>query len=306
MRAVSTPNLWSPGQRALLRFLEREGLLGALPDPPAGEGTPHDDALFALIAESVPAPVVAEMLALRLRLPLLQAEDELDAAAATLLAGTVATRCWAIPIALQGEQLEVAVANPLDLETVKMIEFASGRRVRVRVATPETVRGQIARLYGQAEAAAPAEAPAAPAETVPASPAPEPLRPDPAPPAEPPAAAPEAPAPACEAAGAEVPGPRQECVLLLLGDAIERERLARTLRDRVPEWIVMTAADPAEAAVTAHLTLPDVAVVDVGTDPAALAGGTLARLPRLVVAGGADAGDLLVRARTLIDTARRG
>lgn len=305
MRAVSTSQIWSPGQRALLRFLEREGLLGALPDAPAGDGTPDDDALFALIAESVPAPVMAEMLALRLRLPLLQAEDELDAAAATLLAGPVATRCWAIPIGLQGEQLEVAVANPLDLETVKMIEFASGRRVRVRIATPETVRSLIARLYGQPEAPAPAETVAVPAEPVPAEPAPEPLPPE-SPPVEAPAVSSEAPAPAYEAAVAEALGPRRECVLLLVADAIERERLARTLRDRVPQWIVMTAADPAEAAVMAHLTGPDVAVVDVGTDPAALAGGSLAHLPRLVVAAGADAAGLVVRARTLIDTARRG
>jgi hypothetical protein len=278
---VSATHVWSPGQRALLRFLEREGLLAVLPDPPAGAESPTDDLLFAVIAETVSPTVLAEAIAARLRLPLLEAGDAIDPEAATLLAAAVAARCGAIPLGLRGDMLEVATANPLDLDLVKTVEFASGRRVRVRVATPETVRRVLERLYG--DAAVPPSGSATPSAPSAETPAPEPIVPV-----------------------GTVAAARPARILLWLADATARERLAYSLHDAAPDWLVVTAQDADEACALAALTGPDVLLVDAAAAAGVLATGALATLPSLDPNAWPDLGDLVTQTRFLIDTAQRG
>ncbi|HWP66327.1 MAG TPA: hypothetical protein VNO26_10485 [Candidatus Limnocylindria bacterium] len=158
---MSTTCTWSAGQRALLRFLEREGILATIPDAPVEEPAPSNDALFALIADAVPPTALAELMAVRLRLPLLEIDEVVDPGVAALLPAAVASRCGTAPVGLQGELLEVATANPLDLEALKTVEFASGRRARILVTTHAVVQQMLERLYGAPDAEAPAE-PAAP------------------------------------------------------------------------------------------------------------------------------------------------
>jgi hypothetical protein len=282
---VSSTYVWSPGQRALLRFLEREGLLQGLPEPPAGEAAPSDDLLFAAIADAVAPAVLAERIAAKLHLPLLEADEVVDPAAGALLAETVATRCGAIPVGLQGELLEVAIANPLDLDRVKTIEFATGRRVRIVVATPATVQRLLVHLYGGAE---------------------------PAPAEEPPGVA-DAPAAAAEVAvvpeGATLRAalaPRRQRVLLLVADPSDRDRVAGALHDAAPEWLVVTAQDVAEAHALVALTWPDVVLVDSEATAADLDAGAMAPVPRLVAGDCRDLPEIIARTRTVIDTAQRG
>jgi hypothetical protein len=281
---VSSTGVWSPGQRALLRFLEREGWLRALPEPPAGETAPSDDLLFATIAEVVAPAVLAERIAAHMHLPVLETDDDVDPAAGTLLAATVAARCGAIPVGLQGELLEVATANPLDLDTVKTIEFATGRRVRVRVATPATVRRMLARLYGGAEPA--------PAEGVTAS--------------TPPVAAAAAHAPDDAPALAVPPAPRLPRQLLLIADPSARAGLAGALHAAAPDWLIMTAQDGPEAHASAALTWPDLVLVDATASAADLDTGAMAQVPRLLADGTHDPLALVARIRSVIDTAHRG
>ena len=283
---MSTTCVWSPGQRALLRFLEREGLLRALPDPPAGEAAPTDELLFAAIADTVAPAVLAERIASRLHLPLLEAHDVVDPAAGALLTASVATRCGAIPVGLQGDLLEVATANPLDLDTVKTIEFASGRRVRVLVATPDTVRRMLVRLYGGEEPAAAEEPPAPPLAPPPGSDAPVALADDPA---------------------HTTPVPRRQRLLLLVADPSARDRLASALHDADPDWLVVTAQDVGEASALAALTRPDVVLVDSTVPAGDLDVVRMAPVVRVVAGDHCDdLQELIARTRTVINTAHHG
>lgn len=333
---MSTEQAWSPGQRALLRFLEREGLVQGLPQPPPGDGVPDDERLFATIAELVPPAVLAEMLAARLHLPVLESDGEVDATAVELLAAAVATRCGVVPVALAGQTLEVATANPLDLDAVKTVEFATGKRVRVRVATPETMRRALARVYGGEVTPAPAAAepvapppavePEATAEVTPVvmvpdvaeAPVPPETLVDPEPVGDVVVSEPE---PEAGPVAAEVtwtidvepeptaevsPAPRAPRVLVMVGDALERERLGAALHEAEPGWIVVTAQDAGEGALIATVVRPDVVIVESETTAGDVARGALAACPLLVADDYGSVDELATLARTLIDTARCG
>jgi hypothetical protein len=341
---VATAHAWTPGQRALLRFLEREGLVQGLPEPPPGDGAPADDGLFAIIASMVPPSVLAELLSARLHLPILESDDAVGAEANELLAAAVATRCGIVPVAATAQTLEVATANPLDLDAVKTVEFAAGKRVRVRVATPETVRRALVRLYGDeaGPAAAPIEAAATPVEApLPVEDAVAPVGAAPEPPPEPEASPLGADTPSCDAQigegeseitlplgeadapapcavasgsdGAPEPEPspsaapqvaRTPRVLVMVGDAVAREQLGGAVRDGAPGWLVMTAQDAGEGDLVAMVAQPDVVIVDSATGD--LGTGCLAACPLVVADEYETVDDVLTLARTLIDTARSG
>jgi len=318
-----------------------------VPEPPPGEA--DDDRLFATIAALVPPTVLAELLAERLHLPVLESDGDVGASANELLAAAVATRCGIVPVAMTGQTLEVATANPLDLDAVKTVEFATGKRVRVRVATPETVRRALGRLYG--EEAGPAPVPVAPEPVVPEKIAPEQAAPIPAP--EPmetgpddgePAVVEEHVLPSAELtealmdaealvdtetlidaeasadtealdgaaledstpSAATDPEPaRTPRVLVMVGDAVERERLGGAVREGAPAWLVVTAQDAGEGDLVATVVHPDVVIVDSATT-GDLATGCLAACPLLVADEYDSVDDVLTLARTLIDTARSG
>jgi hypothetical protein len=261
-----------------LRFLEREGLVHGLPEPPDGDAAPSDDLLYAIVAELVPPAAMAELLAARLHLPLLETGSDVDVAAAALLSPAVATRCGVAPVSLQGDTLEVATANPLDLDTVKTVEFATGRRVRLRVTMPETLRRILGRLYG-GEEAAPAVEPDAPG-------------------VEPDAPAVEPEAPAVETARCAPHVPR---ILVLMGDAAARDRFARGLHQMAPDWLVMTAQDASEARMLATITCPDVAVAESAAIAESVGGDVTPAVPWVVAPDPNGVQDVIAQIRTIID-----
>src|SRR5215472_7810308 len=141
----------STGQQALLRFLQKHNVLS------------NDDAaaLETLCREekiSIPEALerrgiltdrqLAELLAPALRLRLVDlASHTIDPVVTRLVKESLATRYEALPLRLEGNTLDVATVNPLDLEALKAIEFATGKRVHFVVATRTEIHDAIAHTY---------------------------------------------------------------------------------------------------------------------------------------------------------------
>jgi len=162
---------WSKGQRALLRFLEQQGVLGEEPVAPA-DSRPTNADLFATFAASIDQQRLVDLVSEALRI------GQVDLGTFTpmpdlvsLIPADVACSGEVVPIAQHDGLLEVAAANPLDLEMVKSVEFTTGLRVRTKIARREDVCRALAEAYGATlpEVATPAEVPAEDAaETTPA------------------------------------------------------------------------------------------------------------------------------------------
>ena len=127
------------GGRALLRFLVRQGRITAddatrieklLGEPDA---TVHD----ILERESIISQKdLAALLANTLRLRVIDLTTyPLDANVTRELKENIATRYEVVPISIDDRSIEVVTANPLDLEGLKAVEFATGKRVQAVVAT---------------------------------------------------------------------------------------------------------------------------------------------------------------------------
>lgn len=165
-RIVQPETGWSAGQRALLRFLEQQGILKAEPAAPVA-GRPTNADLFATFADAIDQRDLVDLVSRALRI----ASVDLAGFApmpdlVALVPVEVARRGEVIPIAQYDGTLELAAANPLDLETVKSVEFTTGLRVRTKVAVRADVCRALGDAYGipatpPAPAAAPLEAPAA-------------------------------------------------------------------------------------------------------------------------------------------------
>ena len=139
------------GDRALLRFLARQGRISAddatrveklLEEPGT---TAHD----VLERESIISQKdLATLLANTLRLRIIDLTTyPLDANVTRELKETIATRYEVVPIAIDERSIEVATANPLDLEGLKAVEFATGKRVQAVVATHVEVKDALAHTY---------------------------------------------------------------------------------------------------------------------------------------------------------------
>jgi type II secretory ATPase GspE/PulE/Tfp pilus assembly ATPase PilB-like protein len=131
----------------LIQLLLRARVLRAEDLGPAlrgGDGRPLPERLAAagLVSEATVAQVIADALTLptgELRVPTPAALDHVPRA--------LAERHLALPLAVDGPWLEVAMADPLDLDARRDLEFRSGLRLRPLVATPGAIRGGIARAY---------------------------------------------------------------------------------------------------------------------------------------------------------------
>jgi type IV pilus assembly protein PilB len=141
----------STGQQALLRFLQRQNVLTAA-DAAAVETLCRDDGI------SVPEALerkqiltdrqLAELLAPALRLRLVDlASHSVDPVVTRLMKETLVTKYEALPLRLEGNTLDVATVNPLDLEALKAIEFATGKRVHFVVATRTEIHDAIRHTY---------------------------------------------------------------------------------------------------------------------------------------------------------------
>ncbi len=139
------------GARALLRFLARQGRLGN--DDVARVEEMLSDATLtvhdALEREGLLAQKdLALLLAETLRLKIVDLTTyPLDANVTRLLKETIATRYEVVPIAIHDRTIEVATANPLDLDGLKAVEFATGLRVQAVVATHIEVKDALAHTY---------------------------------------------------------------------------------------------------------------------------------------------------------------
>jgi type IV pilus assembly protein PilB len=139
------------GDRALLRFLVRHGRLS--PDDAtrlegllAGGSGP----IYELLAREagVSQAELAGLLSQHLRLPLIDlVAFPLDLETGRTLKENLALRCNAVPLQVKDQVIELACANPLDVEAIRAIEFATSRRVRLLVARFSEVRDALQHIY---------------------------------------------------------------------------------------------------------------------------------------------------------------
>jgi len=91
---------------------------------------------------------LAFQLAQRLRIPYLNlATSVLDPEVVALIREDLATRYQVVALSEDGQTLIVAAANPLDRDAVRAVEFATGRRIRVVLATASAIADALARAY---------------------------------------------------------------------------------------------------------------------------------------------------------------
>ncbi len=141
----------STGEQALLRFLQKQNVITAQ-DAAAVETTCREDGIS--VAEALERRnlltdrQLAELLAPALRLRLVDlASHTIDPVVTRLMKETLVTRYEALPLRLEGNTLDVAIVNPLDLEALKAIEFATSKRVHFVVATRTEIHDAIKHTY---------------------------------------------------------------------------------------------------------------------------------------------------------------
>jgi type IV pilus assembly protein PilB len=142
---------FTSGQQALLRFLQKQNVLTA-------EAAASTEALCRAEGLSIPQALdreniikdgqLAELLAAALRLRLVDlASHTIDPAVTRLVKETIATRYEVIPLRVDGNTLDVATVNPLDLDALKAVEFATGKRVHFVVASHTEIADAIRHTY---------------------------------------------------------------------------------------------------------------------------------------------------------------
>jgi len=89
---------------------------------------------------------VLETISARFRLPIADL-DSLELRARDAVPEQVARRHQVIPLRLTDSVLEAATTNPFDIDAEKMLAFATGREVRMFVASPSRIRDKLDELY---------------------------------------------------------------------------------------------------------------------------------------------------------------
>jgi type IV pilus assembly protein PilB len=139
------------GERALLRFLQRQGRISGsdtlrLEQITAKENVSVNEVLEreGIIAEKD----LARLLAQTLRLPLVDLSSfPLDLEITRAVKEGIAAKYEVVPLRIEEHTIEVATANPLDLDALRAVEFALGRRAQVAVATRQDVREALTHAY---------------------------------------------------------------------------------------------------------------------------------------------------------------
>ena len=125
-----------------------------------------DQAIAALRQESSAAPVslwetliqrkliadneVLGALATRFRLPVADL-SRVDPKLAQAVPEQVARRFNVVPVGQTDSYLEVATANPFDIDAEKMLAFATGREVRMLLGSPARIRERLDDMYRQGD-----------------------------------------------------------------------------------------------------------------------------------------------------------
>ena len=124
------------------------------------------DVLAALRQEVAPAPVslweiavqrrmvtddqVLSAIASRFRLPVADL-THVDARVTGVIPEQLARRFTVVPVGQTDSYLEVATANPFDIDAEKMLAFATGREVRMLLASPGRLRAKLDEIYRSGE-----------------------------------------------------------------------------------------------------------------------------------------------------------
>jgi len=151
---VSTSPEYKAGQQALVHFLQRQGRLSAeevaLVEKARGEGQTVHEALehAGIMSEKELALFLATALNLR---TIDLTTYPLDPEVAREIKEGVATRYAVLPVHVEERSIDVATANPLDIDALKAVEFATGKRVQALVATETDVRDATAHAYNLQE-----------------------------------------------------------------------------------------------------------------------------------------------------------
>lgn len=139
------------GRRALLRFLQRRGSLTAADaerlerlSEETGSAIPLLLARENLLAEEALAAALAE--GLRLQFVDL-ANVAISPDATRLIRESLARQHEVLPLRADERVIELATANPLDLDAIKAVEFATGKRVQPVVAAYRVLRDTIEATY---------------------------------------------------------------------------------------------------------------------------------------------------------------
>lgn len=91
---------------------------------------------------------VAHLLAKTMRLPFVNlAAVALDQAVIRLLREELATRFQVVPLRIHAQTLVVAMANPVDRGVLRDLEFTTGKRIQVEVATQTAIRDALQHAY---------------------------------------------------------------------------------------------------------------------------------------------------------------
>jgi len=138
-------------QRALLRFLQRHGTMAAADHTKFEELAASEPCALPELLERegvITERELAILLSTTLRMRIIDlASFPLDQQIARVLRESIATKYEVVPVALEEGTVEVVMANPLDQEALKAIEFNTGRRVRPAVATRQEIRDALAHCY---------------------------------------------------------------------------------------------------------------------------------------------------------------
>jgi type IV pilus assembly protein PilB len=125
-----------------------------------------DGTLPALRQETAPGPVslwetlvqrkligdeqVLAAVATRFRFPVADT-SRIDAGVIQAVPEQLARRFNVIPVGQTDSYLEIATANPFDIDAEKVLAFATGREVRMLLASPSRIKAKIDELYRAGE-----------------------------------------------------------------------------------------------------------------------------------------------------------
>jgi type II secretory ATPase GspE/PulE/Tfp pilus assembly ATPase PilB-like protein/CheY-like chemotaxis protein len=79
--------------------------------------------------------------------------SKIDPKLASSVPEQLARRFNVVPVSQTDSYLEVATANPFDIDAEKMLAFATGREVRMLLGSPSTIREKLDELYRETETA---------------------------------------------------------------------------------------------------------------------------------------------------------
>jgi type IV pilus assembly protein PilB len=141
----------SNAEKRLLQFLVKHGKVDpakmqTVENSAATQGRPAISVLEALGVMS--EDQVASALSGALKIPLVDLSGVVfDDAAVQLIDQQAALKMNVVPLRVEGNHLLLAMANPLDLEGIRDLEFATGRRIRPTVALRSAVLEAIEDCY---------------------------------------------------------------------------------------------------------------------------------------------------------------